>query len=95
MDLYIYYQADAADAQRVQAAVASLQDAMRDACNVRCGLKQRPQAVEARHTWMEVYLSIPTGFEARLDAALAGTDLPALIDGSRHVEYFLDRLPCA
>lgn len=95
MDLYIYYRARAVDAQRLQTAVGVMQDALRSACHVRCGLKRRPQAVEDRHTWMEVYLSAPADFEILLDAALTRTDLPSLIDGSRHNEYFLDSLPCA
>ena len=101
MDLYVYYQAQHGDALAVQSAVASLQEKLRRACTVRCGLKQRPrlnqhrEEREDRDTWMEIYLAVPADFEKTLAAAVSVSDLPRLIVGDRHVEHFLDCLPCA
>lgn len=95
MDLYIYYRVAAASEMSLRDAVGRLQASLRQQHGVRCGLKQRPLAVDGRHTWMEIYLAVPTGFEADLDRAIVATELPTLIEGSRHTEYFVDCLPCA
>lgn len=63
---------------------------------LRCGLKRRPLADDAaRTTWMEIYLAVPEPFPALLEAVLAESALPHLIDGNRHVEIFEEALPCA
>ena len=62
---------------------------------MRCGLQQRLGAGTSGQTWMEVYLDVPTGFEARLEAAWSSSAMPPLLDGVRHTEHFLDCLPCA
>ncbi len=108
MDLYVYYRAASADAAAVQAAVAVLQQRLRErmslaafglagaAVPLRCGLKRRPLADDsASTTWMEIYLAVPRTFPASLDAALVESELPRLIDGHRHVEIFEEALPCA
>lgn len=95
MDLYVYYRCAVKDAEMVRSHVASLQRDLRMRHGVRCGLKRRPQATDSQHTWMEIYLATPPGFEAVLDVALAATALPELIIGSRHTEHFADCLPCA
>ena len=104
MDLYVYYQARDGDALAVRSAVESMQEKLRRVRAVRCGLKQRPrlneehverEEREGRDTWMEIYLAVPVGFEETLAAAVAASDLPRLIVGDRHVEHFLDSLPCA
>jgi hypothetical protein len=93
-DLYIYYRAAVMDAPKVLAAVKSLQRDLRRNYGVQCGLKQRPEATDELHTWMEIYLNAPIEFEAALSIALSGSSLSILIVGKRHTEYFLDCLPC-
>ena len=95
MDLYVYYRARQADAPAIQAAVAILQQQLRQRCGMRCGLKQRPRVDGERDTWMEIYLAVPADFEAALEAAVAESALRQYLDGDRHVEYFLECLPCA
>lgn len=97
MDLYVYYRVATAEAEILQAAVAEMQCFLRDtvAGGLHCGLKRRPQPVDGWHTWMEIYLGVPDGFETLLATALAASRLPALTEGRRHVEYFLECLPCA
>ena len=95
MDLYVYYRARHADGQTVERQVGALQQQLRDQYGVRCGLKQRPRLKEELITWMEIYLAVPGNFQATLERAVAASPLPLLIDGERHVEYFLDCLPCA
>jgi hypothetical protein len=63
---------------------------------LRCGLKRRPPTVDhARDTWMEIYLAVADDFPSLLTDAVAGSPLASLIDGSRHVEIFVEALPCA
>lgn len=95
MDLYVYYRARSAAAPTVQTAVSGLQRLLRKQCGVRCGLKQRPAVKQEQDTWMEIYLAVPDSFEAILEVAVTASPLRQLIDGERHVEYFLDCLPCA
>ncbi|MBC7416299.1 MAG: DUF4936 family protein [Herminiimonas sp.] len=95
MDLYVYYRAQPAEAAGVQAQVESMQGLLRDRWGVRCGLKQRPRVNQERDTWMEIYLAVPADFKATLDAAVAASPLRLLIEGDRHVESFLECLPCA
>ena len=108
MDLYIYYHAAAVNAASVQAAVASLQQHLRSRASsaalaasgsggtLRCGLKRRPSSDDSgRDTWMEIYLAVTDSFHGLLDQALAETALLRLIDGDRHVEIFVEALPCA
>lgn len=58
-------------------------------------LKRRPQEKDGSHTWMEIYNSVPDGFDAILSQAVAAFELSRLIDGERHTEYFLDVSTCA
>ncbi len=104
MDLYVYYRAQPDDALAIRTGVDDLQQQLRRACSVRCGLKLRPPPFEAgqqgktreeQDTWMEIYLAVPVGFEETLAAAVAASPLQQLIDGDRHIEHFLDCLPCA
>ena len=95
MDLYVYYRAQRNEASSIQTAVGMLQQRLRQHSGVRCGLKQRPRVKDERDTWMEIYLAVPDDFEAALAAAVAVSPLQQLIDGDRHVEYFLECLPCA
>jgi hypothetical protein len=44
---------------------------------------------------MEVYAGTPDGFEAVLAAAVRDAGLAELIDGERHIEFFMDIHPCA
>lgn len=99
MDLYVYYRALRADALSIECEVGRLQQQLQQHSGVRCGLKQRLPLDEVRDTWMEIYLAVPadsvTAFAVALAAAAAASPLQRLIDGDRHVEYFLDCLPCA
>ncbi|HYD80158.1 MAG TPA: DUF4936 family protein [Paucimonas sp.] len=95
MDLYIYYRARCEDAKLLHARAGALQAALARDCGVAAALKRRPEAKDGRHTWMEIYLDVPETFEARLTAALADSGLTELIDGERHVEYFMDANACA
>lgn len=95
MDLYVYYRAQRVNALSIETEVARLQQHLRHHRGVRCGLKQRPRVNEERDTWMEIYLAAPADFATALAAAAAASPLQQLIDGDRHIEYFLDCLPCA
>jgi hypothetical protein len=58
-------------------------------------LKRRPEAKDGRHTWMEVYLAVPDGFDAVLERSVEQAQLARLIDGERHAERFMDAASCA
>ncbi len=102
MDLYIYYQAPRKNALLLQSGVETMQAQLRARHGVFTALKRRPREEHAESagdtkksdTWMEVYLSIPAGFEYDLSNALARTALDSLIEGTRHIEHFQDCAPC-
>lgn len=95
MDLYIYYRVSQAHAAELQQRATVMQAALSRQYHVATELKRRPQEKDGQHTWMEVYLDVPDGFESVLKAALATNGLETLIDGPRHTEHFLDFSPCA
>jgi hypothetical protein len=95
MDLYIYYRVPLGNASLLQQQVAAIQMQLSQQYKIATELKRRPQENDGMHTWMEVYLDVPEGFESALKAAIANHQLDALIDGPRHTEHFLDFSPCA
>ncbi|HEY4073780.1 MAG TPA: DUF4936 family protein [Herbaspirillum sp.] len=102
MDLYIYYRVPRALAQQLQAQVNTMQANLRRDHGVAVALKKRPpqtgktgtDAAEPLDTWMEVYLAVPDDFENTLQQAFDAAAYAGLIDGTRHIEYFLDCTPC-
>jgi len=95
MDIYIYYTARASLAEALSARVLEMQANLAAKCGVSCALKRRHADKGGRHTWMEVYLAVPEGFDAILEQAITHSELAALIDGERHSEYFMDASSCA
>lgn len=95
MDLYIYYRAACPNEQALQARVAAMQARLAADHGVAAALKRRPEAKDGRHTWMEVYPSVPEGFAACVASAVRDAKLDELIDGERHVEFFMDIRACA
>jgi hypothetical protein len=94
-DLYIYYQVREADAPALLQRVSAMQAAMAQQHGISGQLKRRPQAQQGLQTWMEVYPSTGDAFAAALAAAVEQAGLPALTAGPRHVEVFMDMIPCA
>ncbi|MBA5604090.1 DUF4936 family protein [Duganella sp. FT3S] len=94
-DLYIYYQVREADAPALLPRVSAMQAALAHQQGVAGQLKRRPEARDGLQTWMEVYPSTGEGFSAALAAAVEQAGVPALIAGARHVEVFMDMVPCA
>jgi hypothetical protein len=102
MDLYIYYRVPRAQAQQLQAQVNAMQAKLHVEHGVAIALKKRPpetgktgkDATEPLDTWMEVYLAVPDDFENTLQQAFDAAAYAGLIDGTRHIEYFLDCTPC-
>ena len=95
MDMYIYYTVRTELADALTARVLEMQAKLSAKCGVAGALKHRPAEKDGRHTWMETYLAVPEGFDARLETAVAHCTLDSLIDGTRHVEYFMDVNSCA
>lgn len=94
MDLYIYYRVRLDHSTELQRQAGAMQAQLSQQCKVATELKRRPQDSDGRHTWMEVYLDVPDGFEALLAQHITAHGLDALIDGPRHTEHFLDFSPC-
>ncbi len=100
LEVYVWFEADPADAARVLAAFGRLGEAMAsggsDAAAERPRLLSRPELVQRdgspRATWMEVWPGVPPrtlpGWLDRLDAAAASSGAGALARGGRHVEVF-------
>jgi hypothetical protein len=107
MDLYVYYRLDPANAAALQARVSAMQSALAKQYGVACSVKTRPAGdVDSSDsddsddsddslTWMEVYLDVPASFEVVLNQAADDFGLTGLTEGSRHIERFMDLLPCA
>jgi hypothetical protein len=95
MDMYVYYSVDSGRAEALRTRVAAMQATLAAAHDVVTALKRRPGEKNGRHTWMEVYLAVPDGFDSMLEQAVDRAELTTLIDGERHTEYFLDIAPCA
>lgn len=95
MELYVYYRVASADALQLKMRALEMQANLTDQYGIQAALKRRPQEEAGMHTWMEVYLSVPEGFAPVLEQAVHDADLPALIHGTRHVEYFVDSASCA
>ncbi|MGH8855149.1 MAG: DUF4936 family protein [Telluria sp.] len=88
-DLYVYYKVRIEDA----AALAPRVRAMQARLGAPGQLKQRPEARDGLQTWMEVYPSVPGGFDATLERAAHDAGLPELIQGPRRSEVFIDLVP--
>lgn len=95
MDLYVYYHVQVADAAVFLTKITEMQDNLRREYGIRTALKRRPEEQDGLHTWMEVYLEVAEGFEAKLEQAFASSQLSSMIAGRRHVEHFLDLTLCA
>ncbi|MFL9925991.1 DUF4936 family protein [Herbaspirillum lusitanum] len=95
MDLYIYYKVAGTRIAALQDKVENMQAVLRARHGIQTALKRRPEEVDGMQTWMEVYMAAPQGFEAELVEASQAAGLPALIDGQRHVERFMDVASCA
>lgn len=95
MDLYIYYRVRSENAPALQQRAEIMQQRLASEFGIAAGLKRRPEEKEERQTWMEVYLAVPSGFEAALEDAVVHADMLALIDGPRHTEHFMDIASCA
>lgn len=94
MDLYVYYRVQVANAAVFLTKITEMQDNLRREYGIRTALKRRPEEQDGLHTWMEVYLEVAEDFEAKLEQAVANSELPAMIAGKRHVEHFLDLTLC-
>ncbi|MES2116369.1 MAG: DUF4936 family protein [Pseudomonadota bacterium] len=94
-DLYIYYQVREADAPALLQRVSAMQAALARQHGIGGQLKRRPEAKQGLQTWMEVYPSTGDEFAAALAAAVEQAGVPALTSGPRHVEVFMDVIPCA
>ena len=100
LEVYVWFEADPADASWVLAAFGRLGAAMAsggsEAVAERPRLLRRPELVQRdgapRTTWMEVWPGVPprtlAGWLDRLDAAAASSGAGALARGGRHVEVF-------
>ena len=95
MDMYIYYTVRTELADPLTVRVLEMQAKLSAKCGVAGALKHRPAEKDGRHTWMEIYPAVPQGFDALLDEAIEQSRIATLIEGERHVEYFMDASACA
>jgi hypothetical protein len=95
MDVYVYYRVRSSHATELQAQAVVMQARLSEQYGIITALKRRPEEKNERHTWMEVYLAVPDGFDDALEQAVIQANLATLIDGERHIEHFLDLSACA
>lgn len=95
--LYIYYRVDASQSMVMQAAITQMQQTLRQAMpGLAASLHQRAPSNDTPMTWMEIYQfngHANTQAWQKLTEHLQAqvTQLPAGIDGERHLEWF-DRI---
>jgi hypothetical protein len=89
-DLYVYYRVPAENTSVLRKKVENMQRSLCAEYGTVSALKRRPEEKDERQTWMEVYLAVPSGFDAALERHVGVAGLGALIDGPRHKEYFMD-----
>lgn len=95
MDLYVYYKVRREDSSALRDRALAMQARLTSDYGMATSLKRRPEERDGRQTWMEVYLGVPEGFGTVVEHAAAEAGLPALIDGMRHLEQFMDVTSCA
>lgn len=95
MDLYIYYRVRSENAEALKTRALAMQQALIADYGIVAGLKRRPEEKDGQQTWMEIYQLVPKDFEVTLKNAVEQNGLSSLIDGQRHIEYFLDVSSCA
>ncbi|MFZ6722837.1 DUF4936 family protein [Undibacterium sp. Ji49W] len=95
MDCYIYFKTMSSQETEVILQEQLLQDHMRQQSGNAHGLQRRPSAQDGLHTWMEVHRQVSPDFEQQLAQAYAQTRLSELLQGERHMEYFMDVSLCA
>jgi len=101
VEVYVWYESDPAESDRVRAAFVRLAEDMvrggSDPASERPRLLRRPEAVQRdgqpRATWMEVWPAVPSrmlgGWLDRLEAAAVSSGAAPLARGGRHVEVFV------
>jgi hypothetical protein len=95
MDLYIYYRVKSGRHALLQSKISAMQARIASEHGVLTALKRRPEEENGQQTWMEIYHAIPEGFDRVLAPLVIEAELATLIDGERHLEYFMDLSPCA
>lgn len=97
IDVYVYYKVLETDAVAMQTLALALQAQLLLRCGVAGQLKRRPECVDGRQTWMEVYPNAPDDFVTTLKLAVQHTGLLEKLPttGTRHTEIFTDVSSCA
>lgn len=98
MDIYIYYKVDAPNAENLRQKIMMLQSNLSMNWQVQTALKRRAevnQSTDKFQTWMEVYTRTPEGFLTALQTACDASNVESLIEGERHIEFFMDIMACA
>ena len=95
MDIYIYYTVFEQDATAARQRVATLQQRLAKAYDIAPQLKRQSEAQDGLQTWMEIYPEVPGGFGSVIEQAAVQEGIAELVQGTRHVEYFMDLSPCA
>ena len=94
MEIYIYYAIREQDAALARQRVEALQQRIASDYGIVSRLKRRPESINATQTWMETYSAVPAGFDQVIEQVAAQNGLSALVQGERHIEYFVDLPPC-
>lgn len=95
MDCYIYFKTMSSQETEVISEEQLLQTHMQQQTGIAHDLQRRPSAQDGLHTWMEVHRQVSPDFEQQLARAYAQTRLSELLQGERHMEYFMDVRLCA
>lgn len=99
MDLYVYYRVPAVYAELLLPRIAAMQAGLAEHFKLATALKRRPETQNDTQTWMEIYMALPAevaeDFIAEMELQAEQTGLSGLMEGCRHIERFVDIVPCA
>lgn len=95
MNAYIHHRAEGTCGAKLQARVNLPLAGLARVCGVPARLKRWAEKERGFQAWMEIHPQVPDRFDAIPERAVAKANLPPLINGARHVEYFLDCSSCA
>lgn len=90
MDCYIYYKSSRNASAEIINEVGKVSAVLAQKNLAQPVLQTRLNTAGDLVTWMEVYKAVDHQFLPRLNTLISHSALPQLIEGERHVEFFVD-----
>jgi hypothetical protein len=89
-DLYIYYRVKDTNSYQLNQVIVAMQATLAATYQVTTSIKKRLETEKNFHTWMEVYYAVTLDFAEIVAQKVTNYRLSHLIDGPRHIEFFIN-----